>query len=161
MNIQLIRIDDRLIHGQVVVGWFPALEIRTVVVINDAVAANKVKREMMALGVPSGNRVEFFDVVSSLTVLPADPGVENTLLLFENPTDVLRFVQGGGHVSSVNVGGLHFAEGKSEIHNGYFVSDKDLESLKALAALGISLEIRALPGQNPVNLNALLVKGHA
>jgi mannose/fructose/N-acetylgalactosamine-specific phosphotransferase system component IIB len=158
MNIQVIRIDDRLIHGQVVVGWFPALEIGAVVVINDAVAANKVKREMMSLGVPARNRVEFYGVEESASKIEADPGHENAMLLFENPTDVLRYLQGGAKVTTVNVGGLHFADDKREIHTGYFVSERDVAALKELVALGVGLEIRALPGQNPVNLNALLAK---
>jgi len=56
---------------------------------------------------------------------------------------------------------MHFAEGKREIHTGYFVSEKDVEALKALAAQGVQMEIRALPGQNPVNLNQLLAKENA
>jgi mannose/fructose/N-acetylgalactosamine-specific phosphotransferase system component IIB len=161
MDIQIIRIDDRLIHGQVVVGWCPALEIGRLVVVNDAVAANRVKREMMALGVPSGIQADFLGVDGCVKAVAAGGKGERAMLLFDGPTDVLRFARGGGPVTSVNVGGMHFAEGKAEIHNGYFASEKDLESLNALAALGVSLEIRALPGQNPVNLNALLQKGKA
>jgi len=161
MKIQIIRIDDRLIHGQVVVGWCPALEIDRLIVINDSVAANKVRREMMALGVPSGIRAEFLDVDGALRAIPSDSGPGRALLLFDGPVDVLRYVRGGGSAPSVNVGGMHFAEGKTEIHNGYFASEKDLEALGGLADLGVSLEIRALPGQNPVNLNALLRKGKA
>lgn len=161
MNIQIIRIDDRLIHGQVVVGWCPALEIRKIVVVNDAVAGSRKKSEMMSLGVPAGIRALFVDVVSSPKAFEVEKDDARTMVLFENPTDVLRYVQAGGKATSVNVGGMHYADGKTEIHNGYFATDKDLEAFQALAAQGVTMEIRALPGQNPVSLNALLQKGHA
>lgn len=159
MNIQIIRIDDRLIHGQVVVGWCPALEIRRLVVMNDAVAAHKSKREMMALGVPAGIQADILGVDEGLALLAADHGPDRAMILFDNPSDVLRFVRAGGQAPVINIGGMHFSEGKTEIHNGYFASDRDLEALNALAALGCQLEIRALPGQNPVSLNTLLQKG--
>lgn len=159
MDVQVLRIDDRLIHGQIVVGWLPTLEIVRVVVVDDALMADPSRCEMISLAMAPGQTVEFMEVAGSAQKLAQDASGDRAMILFENPSAVLGFVEDGGVVEIVNVGGMHFSKGKQEIHTGYFVSEKDLEALRALAAKGIRLEIRALPGNNPVSLNALLEKG--
>ncbi len=145
MDIQLIRIDDRLIHGQVVVGWVKALEIQRLVVVSDAVAANAMQRTLMEIAVPPGLMVSFHPVVEAAKACET-AGRERTLLLFSNPQDVLAFAAAGGPVTSVNIGGMHFSEGRRQVHRIVCVTDEDVRAFKALKARGVELEIRAVPG---------------
>ncbi len=145
MDIQLIRIDDRLIHGQVVVGWVKALSIQRLVVVNDAIAKNTMQKTLMEMAVPSGLKVSFF-TVDDVVKACAEDSKERSLLLFSNPVDVLEFAIKGGALSSVNVGGMHFSEGKNQISKTVCVNNQDVAAFKELKRRGVELEVRAVPG---------------
>ncbi len=146
MEIQLIRIDDRLIHGQVVVGWVKALGIQRLVVVNDAIAKNSMQKTLMEMAVPAGLKVNFFSVGDAVGACRQEGESARSLLLFSSPGDVLAFLNQGGVLSSVNVGGMHFGEGKRQVCKTVCVNEEDLEAFKALKGRGIELEIRAVPG---------------
>src|ERR1700690_3540798 len=105
MDIQLIRIDDRLIHGQVVVGWVKALGIQRLVVVNDAIAKNTMQKTLMEMAVPAGLKVSFYSVADAVPACRQEGEKVRGLLLFSNPADVVAFLDQGGVLSSINVGG--------------------------------------------------------
>src|SRR6185369_6625153 len=126
MDIQLVRIDDRLIHGQVVVGWVKALNIQRLVVVNDAIAKNAMQKTLMEMAVPSGLKVSFFTVEESVEACRQDSGKDKALLLFSNPSDVLSYIQKGGVLKVINIGGMHFCEGKRQVAKTVCVSADDI-----------------------------------
>jgi PTS system mannose-specific IIB component len=148
MEIQLLRIDDRLIHGQVVVGWVKALNIQRLAVVNDAIANNNMQKTLMEMAVPSGLKVSFFSVAEAALKCKADGGQERTLLLFASPKDVLAFLDQGVPVTTINIGGMHFCEGKNQVSKTVCVSPEDIEALIALRKKGLELEVRAVPGDS-------------
>jgi mannose/fructose/sorbose-specific phosphotransferase system IIB component len=146
MDIQLIRIDDRLIHGQVVVGWVKALGIERLVVVNDMIAKNSMQKTLMEMAVPSGLKVSFYTVEEAAQNCRMGESKERSLLLFSNPTDVVDFGQRGGALSVVNVGGMHFCEGKQQVSKTVCVHETDINAFKELRKQGVELEVRAVPG---------------
>lgn len=146
MEIQLIRIDDRLIHGQVVVGWVKALDIQRLVVVNDSIAKNTMQKTLMEMAVPAGLKVGFFAVDDAVSACKTEGEKSRALLLFANPVDVVAYQDKGGILSSVNVGGLHFGEGKKQVCKTVCVNPEDIEAFKTLKKRGVELEIRAVPG---------------
>ena len=146
MEIQLIRIDDRLIHGQVVVGWVKALDIQRLVVVNDAIAKNTMQKTLMEMAVPAGLKVSFCTVDEAVGACGGGSEKSRSLLLFSNPVDVVAYQDKGGSLSSVNVGGLHFGEGKKQVCKTVCVTTEDVDAFKTLKKRGIELEIRAVPG---------------
>ncbi|MGH7738544.1 MAG: PTS system mannose/fructose/N-acetylgalactosamine-transporter subunit IIB [bacterium] len=155
MDIQLIRIDDRLIHGQVVVGWSKSLNIQRLVVVNDAIAKNTMQRTLMEMAVPSNLRVSFFTVDEAVAAA-AGPERERALVLFSTPADLLTYVEKGGVVLSVNIGGLHFTEGRRQVCKVVCVTAQDVEAFRKLRARGVELEIRAVPGDLKESLEKYL-----
>lgn len=146
MDIQLIRIDDRLIHGQVVVGWVKALGIERLVVVNDAIARNSMQKTLMEMAVPSGLKVSFYTVEEAAQNCRPGDSRERSLLLFSSPTDVLEFKRRGGALSVVNVGGMHYCEGKLQVCKTVCVNESDIEAFRELKKQGVELEVRAVPG---------------
>jgi mannose/fructose/sorbose-specific phosphotransferase system IIB component len=146
MDIQLIRIDDRLIHGQVVVGWVKALGIERLVVVNDAIARNSMQKTLMEMAVPSGLKVSFYTVEEAARNCRPAESREKSLLLFSSPVDVLEFGRQGGSFTSVNVGGMHYCEGKQQVSKTVCVNDGDIEAFRELKKQGVELEVRAVPG---------------
>ncbi len=145
MDIQLLRIDDRLIHGQVVVGWAPVLGIQRLVVVNDEVAANPMRRTLMEIAVPGHLKVSFHKVMEAAQAC-GKPGGEKALLLFSRPADVWAFREAGGPVERVNIGGLHFSEGRRQVGPIVCVPEEDVAVFRRMKSAGIELEVRAVPG---------------
>ncbi len=156
MEIQLIRIDDRLIHGQVVVGWVKALDIQRLAVVNDAIAKNTMQKTLMEMAVPAGLKVSFYTVEEAVAACGSAVEKSRCLLLFSNPVDVVAYQDRGGALASVNVGGLHFGEGKKQVCKTVCVNPEDIEAFKTLKSRGVELEIRAVPGDLREHLDKYL-----
>ena len=153
MKLALNRIDDRLIHGQVVTSWAKETRCSRIIVINDDVVKDTVRKTLLTQVAPPGIKASVVGVEKAIRVIK-NPKYENdvVILLFTNPTDVLRVVEGGIDIKSVNVGGMSFKEGKRQITNAVSVDDKDVEAFKALSDKGIEIEFRKVAADNKVDL---------
>ncbi len=146
MEIQLIRIDDRLIHGQVVVGWVKALDIQCLVVVNDAIAKDAMQKTLMEMAVPSGLKVRFLEVAGVPGFLADKSDPSRAMMLFSSPADLLSVIRLGAVFPLINVGGMHFCEGKRQVGKTVCVSEDDVAAFKELRKLGVQMEVRAVPG---------------
>ena len=151
--IVLSRIDDRLIHGQVVEGWVNFLKATGIFVADDQVASNAFQRSIMELSVPQGLRVAIGrveDICGQLRT--AALNADRIILLFSNPVDVLRAIKSGLDCRVINIGGMHYVPGKRKLMDVLAVDDKDLAALKEIAANGIQVNVQTVPTQRPVAL---------
>src|SRR5438105_2539512 len=116
MPVVLVRIDDRLVHGQVVEGWLKAIHATTIAVASDQVAADETQKALYFLAVPQGIKLSCFSLKETAEnwTLPAWKK-EKVLVLVSSPQDVLLLSEKGATIHSVNVGGLHFREGREQI----------------------------------------------
>jgi PTS system mannose-specific IIB component/fructoselysine and glucoselysine-specific PTS system IIB component len=156
VSLVLNRIDDRLIHGQVVVGWGQPMDIRFIVLVNDDVAGSEWEQELYRMGVPPEMTVYFHDVPGAIQALPgyradARPGI----LLTGDTATMQRLVEQGG-VTEVNVGGIHSRPGRQQRLRYVFLSQDEADSLRAMSAAGASVSAQDLPGAKPVPLSELL-----
>src|SRR4051812_12186888 len=109
MGVALVRIDDRLVHGQVVEGWLRSLRVNHVVVASDAVASDETQMALYSLAVPYGVQLSCLHMSEAAKAWKnGDWEKDKILVLVSNPRDILRLVEEGAAVRSVNVGGLHF-----------------------------------------------------
>ncbi len=155
--IVFIRIDDRLIHGQVVEGWVSYLKASYLLVADDAVASNTMQRSIMELAVPQGLKVMIGPVEEMCRRLRTSVlDAERAILLFSNPADVLRAIKAGMECRSLNVGGMHYVPGKRKLMDVLAVNDKDLEALKEIAGKGIKIVVQTVPTQRPIPLGKIL-----
>ena len=146
----LARIDDRLIHGQVVEGWVNFLKATCILVADDTVAANPLQRAIIEISVPEGLKVIIGNVEEICgKLLSSSLDAERAILLFSNPGDALRSFEAGLSFSSVNLGGLHFVPGKRKIMDVCAVNDADLEALKAILRRGVKISIQTVPAEKP------------
>lgn len=155
MPIALLRVDDRLVHGQVVEGWLPHLKADLVVVVSDAAAKDEVLSALMRMALPPHVGL----LVVSVNDAPArlsELGARKALVLVPGPSEALSLLQHGVKVDRVNVGGLHFTVGKVQLGRAVFLDDKDKQALKSIAALGVRLEGRPLPADREEDLSSML-----
>jgi len=159
--IVLSRIDDRLIHGQVVEGWVNFLKATCIFVADDRVASNPFQRTIMELSVPQGlkaviGRVEDICDLVRTAALNAD----RIILLFSNPADVLRAINSGLDCRVLNIGGMHYVPGKRKLMDVLAVDDADLAALKELVAKSIKIAVQTVPNQRPVPLEKIFAACH-
>jgi mannose/fructose/N-acetylgalactosamine-specific phosphotransferase system component IIB len=156
MTLELYRIDDRLIHGQVVVGWGQPLDIRFIVLVDDLVADAEWEQELYRMGVPPEMDLYFHsasDIIPNLAKYRADPR-PGILLTGDIPT-MRRLVEEGG-VKAVNVGGIHSRAGRVQKLRYVFLSPDDERQLRELSARGAVVTAQDVPGARPVSLGDLL-----
>lgn len=145
MEISFARIDDRLIHGQVATVWVKTYECNRIMCCSDEVAKDELRKQLVLQVAPPGLKAY---------VVPIDKAIEayknpkfdsfKTFFLFTNPTDVLRMVEGGVPFKSVNLGGMRYIEGKTQISPAVSVCQADIDAFKKLHEKGVELELRQL-----------------
>ena len=158
MSVVLYRIDERLIHGQVVMGWGPQLAVEHYVVVDDELATSEWEQDLYRLGLPDTASAEFLTVGTArerLGDLDADP--RPTLVLTRTIAAMIGLAEGDAlRGCEVNIGGLHHAAGRTERVPYVFLGQAEEEGLRALAAEGMEVSARDLPGSRAVDLEALL-----
>ena len=155
--VLLARIDDRLIHGQVVEGWVNFLKATCILVADDTVAENPLQRTIMEISAPEGLKVVIGKVEEICAKLRSSSlDRERVILLFSNPTDVLRYLRAGLSCPTVNVGGMHFVPGKRKIMDVLSVDSDDLEALREILRRGVKVEIQTVPTEKAQPLEKML-----
>ena len=159
MKIGLVRIDDRLIHGQVATRWTKETNVSRIIVVSDEVAADNVRKTLLTQVAPPGVTAHVVDVDKMVRVWNNPKYArDRVMLLFTNPTDVVRIVEQGVEVKSVNIGGMAFRQGKTQVNNAVSVDAKDIEAFKKLNARGIELEVRKVSNDPRLKMMDLIAK---
>jgi len=157
MKILLARIDERLIHGQVVTSWSKETKCERIIVCNDEVATDTMRKTLLEQVAPLGVKSSVISIDKAIRLLKNPKYADvSALLLFTNPTDVLRLIEGGIDLKTINIGGMSFKEGKKQITGTISVDAKDIESFKKLDELGIELEIRKVASDSKIKLMSKL-----
>ena len=157
MPIDLYRIDDRLIHGQVVVGWGQPLGIGFIVLVDDEVASSEWEQELYRMGVPPHMDV-FFDSVESATRRHAEYAREarRGILLTADIATMQRLAQGLGALARVNLGGVHHRADRVQKMRYVFLAPDEERALQSLAAGGTEVTAQDVPSATPVPLAEVL-----
>lgn len=146
-KILLTRIDNRLIHGQVGVTWVNHLGANLIVVVNDEVAKDEIQQNLMEMVVPDSIGTRFFTVQKTIDVIHRAADDQLIFIVCKTPEDVLKLVEGGVPIKKVNIGNLHFKEGKQQITSTVSIDENDKKAFRKLMDLGVSLEIRRVPDE--------------
>lgn len=159
MKIGLTRIDDRLIHGQVATRWTKETNVNRIIVVSDEVAADNVRKTLLTQVAPPGVTAHVVGVDKMVRVWNNDKySRDRVMLLFTNPTDVERLVEQGVEIKSVNIGGMAFRQGKTQVNNAVSVDQKDIDAFRKLNARGIELEVRKVSSDQQLKMMDLIAK---
>jgi len=154
VSLTLVRLDDRLIHGQVVVGWGNALEADRILLIDDKVASLPWERDLYRLGVPSNMQVDFVSLDEAPAALAETVKSNKRVIVVVADVDTLvRVCKSSDVVRRVNIGGLHEGEGRRRRLRYVFLSDAESESLKMLESHGIEVTARDVPSAKAIPLS--------
>lgn len=157
MPFDLYRIDDRLIHGQVVVGWGQPLNIGFIVLVDDDVATCDWERDLYRMGVPPEMDIHFESVDSAIAKHSAySQDHRHGILVVGDISTMRRLAVGVPEIRAVNVGGLHHRAGRGEKLRYVFLSAEEEVELDALAALGVQVTAQDVPSAERVSLDEVL-----
>jgi PTS system mannose-specific IIB component len=153
MNINFVRVDDRLIHGQVASIWVKECKCNKIIICSDEVAKDTLRKTLILQVAPPGTKAY---------VLPIDKAIEvyknpkydsfKALILCTNPVDVLRLIEGGMDIKSVNLGGMCFKQGRTQISSAVSLGPEDVTALKKMNELGVELELRKIASDSKVDV---------
>ncbi|MEA3306747.1 MAG: PTS sugar transporter subunit IIB [Elusimicrobiota bacterium] len=154
MAIKLIRVDDRLIHGQIVESWVPNLDIAEIVVVSNEVVEDETRRAIMRFATPEDIDLKIMSVQSVIDYFPKAIESEiNVLILFPGLKEFVQLLDGGAKVSELNIGGMHYSAGKNQsIGRAMFLSEEDCAYFKDIFGRGIKIEGRGVPSDSPVDI---------
>ena len=158
--ICLVRVDNRLIHGQVIEGWLPVLAVDRLLVADDLAASNTLTRLAMGLAVPPRISTEI-SRLDDTDFAAAERAPARTLLLVRDVEDVVRARARGLRCPYLNLGNVHFAPGRAEISPSVFLAPGELDRLRVLAAEGVQIDLRALPRDRPLALAEIEARARA
>lgn len=155
----LVRIDTRLLHGQVATTWTKTTGPNRIIVVSDNVAHDNLRKTMIEQAAPPGVRAHVVPI-DKMVQISKDPrfGETKAMLLFETPQDLLRAVEGGVDIKKVNIGSMAHSLGKVVVTNAIAMGPDDVKTLEELKAKGIEFDIRKVPADSPVSYDTLISK---
>ena len=153
MEIKHIRIDDRLIHGQIITAWLRAAEADTIVVIDDIANNDPTQKMLLEFATPKSIKLIIVSVEESYDKLNNATG--KSLVLVRTPKNALSIKKLGLDFDSVNVGNIsNTSKGgvRKTLQPYLHVSQEDIESLLELNSLGVELDVRSVPTDRKYNI---------
>ena len=158
MNPVLVRVDERLIHGQVSMGWVPVFDIQRILIIDNRLAEDDWERDLVKSSAPDGVTVQVFGVREAGPTLTA-PQDTRVMVLARRPETMVELMDHGVHFTEINLGGLHFRDGARRFLDYLFLTPADVSALEELKSRGVQLIAQDLPGHSKVDLNTSLAEG--
>jgi mannose/fructose/N-acetylgalactosamine-specific phosphotransferase system component IIB len=146
MNIQLVRIDDRLIHGQVVIGWAGHLNTKRIILCDASVAENDWEKELYLSSVPE--QIEAYVMTTAQTIKyinEHNDDLNSTMILVNSPLVIEDLIRNGIQIDKVNVGGIHFKEGRKKLLNYLYLNEDEINSFKRCIDHGVQFDCQDIP----------------
>lgn len=161
LKINLARIDTRLLHGQVATAWTPASKADRIIVASDEVAQDDLRKQLIKQAAPGGVKANVVPI-NKLIEASKDPRFGNThaLILFQNPQDALRAIEGGVEIEELNVGSMAHSTGKTMVNNVLSMDKEDVATFEKLRDLGVKFDVRKVPNDSKKNLFDLIQKAN-
>lgn len=150
------RIDDRLIHGQVVTTWSNLYNIEQIIVLNDKIAGDITQKNILSMAAPQGIKVKAFPIKKFSEIIQTTTITRRTMLLFSTSEDVLEAVQNGVPIEALNVGGMRYQEGRERLTKAVAVTPSEKKAFQTLLEHGLEITVQMVPNDEKVNLKEVL-----
>ena len=148
-----LRIDDRLIHGQVTVAWSKHVGAQRIMVANDEVAKDEIQKSLLPLAAPPGVEVTISSIEEANRYLEDN---KKTFLLVKNPHDALRLIETGVEIKEINIGNMGYSEGKKRVKKSLSLGKEDISNLRSLKDKNIKIYSQMLPQDKKTALDDLV-----
>ncbi len=148
--ISMVRVDDRLLHGQILCAWVPHVQADTMIVVSDEAASDSMAREIICSCAHDSMKVEVVSVVEVVGLIESGRfDSDRAMLILGSLQDAMRLYDSGVVFAELNIGNLHHEEGGRMVTPSIIIDDEDTEILDRFASLGVVLDLRAVPASEP------------
>ncbi|HCD42828.1 MAG TPA: PTS mannose/fructose/sorbose transporter subunit IIB [Lachnoclostridium sp.] len=155
--IKMVRVDHRLLHGQVAFAWTKTLGVDCILIANDEVAKDTLRMGALRMAAPSGVKLVIKSMEDSIANIKAGKTDKyNLFILLESIEDAYRLTKEVPEIKFINLGGIKSASDKRQISKAIFVSDQDCDLLRKMNDKDVKLEIRMVPDEKPLNAMDLI-----
>lgn len=158
MNITVFRIDDRLIHGQIVTAWIAYADAEQIVIADDKAANDEFQRSLLEMTTPKNVKLQILNVEDALKMIQEDDAKTKTLLLTRGPKEAYQLVEGGYETKEINIGNMNMKKGKTKVLDNLWLDDSEITAFKNLDAKGVYLDVRTVPNDKSQDGIKLLEK---
>lgn len=153
--IKFCRIDDKLLHGQIVMAWTRYVGAEHIVVVNDEAATDQFKKMTLGLAKPAGVGLSVFTVEDAIKKLGT--GTKKIIMvILGNTNDALNLINGVSEIKEINYGGIRQKENSKKFGDAVFLDEKDIENSKKILEKGVNINIQQLPTIPAVDIKTLL-----
>ena len=154
--IKLVRLDYRLLHGQVVVSWVKATNAQRIIIVDDETASNDLKKSAIKLAKPAGVRVNIFSVHQTLEKMPKIEQLnENIIFIFGSTTHLLAFIKKYPSITKVNYGATANVDGAKQVGQSVFLNEQQQEDTRELLSMGVEITVQQTAGSSAEELTRL------
>jgi mannose/fructose/N-acetylgalactosamine-specific phosphotransferase system component IIB len=161
LDIALVRVDNRLVHGQILEAWVPFLRASCIVVVDDQVASDFFRETVIRMAVPSGVKVVITNVAEFAETCPFSRGRGlKTIVLFSKISDAWSAHCHGFRFDLLNIGNIYNEECKLCCTPAVLLSDADIRDINHLRDVGVNIELRRVPREKPIDLIEIVRKMH-
>lgn len=155
MPISLVRIDDRLIHGQVATTWVNVKKIEQILLINDKLKSDAVQQKIVMMTAPAGIKVLVFDIEKFIQVYQTTEIKKRTMLILTTSLDVLRLVEGGVKFPELNVGGMRLQGERKQYTRALSVTAEEKAAFIKIQNSGVEVSVQMVPNDPAVKLREI------
>jgi PTS system mannose-specific IIB component len=144
-NVVFTRIDDRLLHGQVIVSWVPFLKVNEIVIVDDEYARDEFMASLIKDAAPENLIVNVLSTRDAEKFLNSADSGNRVLVISRYVEYIESLVDLGVTIENLNIGGLGFKEGRKKYINAIYMSEKELSILDKISKKGIKVQVQMLP----------------
>lgn len=154
-NVLLARVDDRLIHGQVMTAWMKRLPAKQIVVVDDKTAKDDFMTSVLSMAAPEGVKVHVFGVEKAATLLKK--GISRpTILLAKTPVTYEALIEEGVDIDAVNIGGMGINQDRTTLYKNIAASPAEREAIKKMFDKGVDVKIQVIPSDPVIEIRDLV-----
>ncbi|HEY8805382.1 MAG TPA: PTS sugar transporter subunit IIB [Clostridium sp.] len=155
-NIVFTRIDDRLIHGQVMTAWVQYTRGNEILIVDDAVAKDEFLKTIMTATTPSGISLHIFSVAEAAEYLKGSDDGKKIILLAKTPATIYGILENGIMLEKLNIGGIGARKDRTKLYRNISATDEERDIFRKIIEKGVNVKVQVIPDDKPVNIGKFL-----
>lgn len=155
LNIVLTRIDDRLIHGQVVTAWSKITKANRIVVVDDEVAQDEFMVSILKMAAPASFNINILTISEATDLLKGEDTGERVIILVKRPETVLSLINNGVIIESLNLGGMGAKMGRTQLYRNISISEEEKDCFKEIISKGVKVYVQIVPDASEIDIQTL------
>lgn len=156
LNIVLARIDDRLIHGQVVTAWSKITKANRIIVVDDEVAQDDFMVKILKMAAPSSFKIGIHTIADASNILKEEDTGERVIILVKTPQTVEALMENGIEIKALNLGGIGATQGRKQLYRNISISEDEKSCFKRLLNRGVNVYVQIVPDSSPIDIKTLI-----